>query len=323
MRVINAKGSNYEAGFSVGKNTSEEIKRFIKDFSLTKKDKQKVSVLLPFCKKTFPQFVDEIMGLSDGSGVAFEKLFALNLGLYKAVGCTTIAVKKKGKVLIGHNEDLSHDDMFLLRLTNRDGSRSLSICYYGFLPGFSATINSHGLFQSMNSLDSKEKNAVGLPVSIISRATMEAKTIEEAVSIITMNKRLGGGNFVFYQKDRIVNIETTANRHVVREQEALLAHTNHYLEADLKRFEGREDLYNSVSRLIQARTMLSAGKARNFRSFKKILSSHFDFPNSICRHLKHPGQTFTAGTVLMDTSKKQLKACRGYPCVSRFKTYKL
>ena len=306
IQIVEASGNNYSIGFKVGSVCSDRIKSVLKhnNFSFN-------ASILRLCKEVFPDIVSELEGMAVGAGVDFRALFSMNTGL--DVGCTTIAFDNAG-ILLGHNEDLSENDVFLFKITHESGLRSLSLCYYGFLPGFCVSMNSEGFCQTMNGMISKSDGKIGLPNSFLLRKTIECSNINSAVNIVTSNKTLRGFHVAFY-KDKIVSVESSPKRHIVNEHKVMI-HTNHYLF--LNDSEARNPIVNSVSRFSQAQTLINFFP-RSILGIKKILSSHFDKPNSICRH----GVNRTAATVLIDLSEKELYLCYGNPCKGKFKKFYL
>lgn len=305
MKLINASGKNYEIGYKIGLETSEEIKKVLK------KNKRKFNKkIFNYCKKIFPELIDELKGMAVGANVNFEELFALNTGI--DVGCTTIALKTKSRFIMGHNEDLSDNDVFLLRITHESGVKSLSLCYYAFLPGFCVSMNSEGFIQAMNGMVSiNDGKKVGIPNSFLLRKTIESRTIDSAIDIFKKVNSLRGFSVIFC-KEKLVLVESCPEKIFISEQNILI-HTNHYLF--LKEFENRSCLINSVSRFSQAQTLINF-VPKNFYGLKKILSSHYDVPNNICRHEK----TRTAATIIIN-SKKYMNVCYGNPCENKFNKF--
>jgi predicted choloylglycine hydrolase len=327
---FDCRGDNYRIGYTIGRKTKKGMDFFLaKNLELfNNKELDRLSQkFLKISKIEYPQYLEELQGMADGSGQKFMDLFKFNLTLLerqlKDENCSTLVFKKKDRILIGHNEDLSENDVFLTRIRLNDGTNILAVCYYGILPGFSAALNSHGFVETMNFLASKDTQ-VGVPLTFLCRANIESRSIGEAVKRTIDAKRSKGENFIFYKGNNFVNLETTATKHVVFPERRYFAHTNHYLSKELVSYENKKNLFNSISRLVQARTLMDVYPGKNFRSLKKILSSHHDPPRTICRHIKKGGDdNRTAAAILIDTSKKEMRISYGAPCSSKFHKFKL
>src|SRR3989339_429403 len=130
---------NYEFGFKLGK----ALGGLIKD----------AQGFLPKIKRKFPELIEEIKGMSQGAGVAFEELLVLNceeeLLDFFIPRCTSVAVHiGNGEILLGHNEDwlstYRQQGMILV-----DGQikqlKFLALSFMGQLVGTSCALNSYGL----------------------------------------------------------------------------------------------------------------------------------------------------------------------------------
>jgi isopenicillin-N N-acyltransferase-like protein len=333
MKVIEASGDNYRIGCIVGKKIADEIHHFLsldmhKDRMLGDKA---VSKILEHCRAVYPQFLEELNGMADGSGIDFLSLFKYNItGLGKvAENCTSVAVSSDDKILFGHNEDAMHGkyDCYLQKM-KIGKQRVMAVTYFGQLPGISVSVNSSGVFQSCNALLSSDVR-VGLPLSFILRASIESSSIEEAFSVVTQAGRSRGENYRLYKGGSYIDVETSATDfRLVDTSGSYAVHTNHYLHPELLRYERNDrDLASSKARYNTAMKMLgdAAKKPRTsltFKTIKDILSSHSK-PLPICRHHAPSDACDTLATILADTSKKELRVCYGNPCDGKFRVYGL
>lgn len=79
-------------------------------------------------------------------------------------GCTAIMVNQPGNEIIGHNEDtmpetLNHWYILSAHIISNEGGkwgiteeRFMSLCYAGYLPGYTMGYNHHGLIFTINTL---------------------------------------------------------------------------------------------------------------------------------------------------------------------------
>jgi isopenicillin-N N-acyltransferase-like protein len=102
---------------------------------------------IPFAQERYPQYVDEIMGIAEGSGIPFDDLCVLTT--FEAVTsdalhlgkCTSMAVNgdltTDGHMLIAHNEDWTPEDeqdVALVHASPDDEPPFLAMMYGGYLP---------------------------------------------------------------------------------------------------------------------------------------------------------------------------------------------
>jgi len=338
LRMITVSGDHYTAGYKIGQKTAPEIRRILElsgeqvkkqDPSLRKKYS---AMFLNLVKDAAPDILDELRGVADGAGANFDELFMFNLKeletlakqrLPESENCTTIIKPKEDRVLVGHNEDGDHNnDLFLLKAKIGDNPRFLALCYHGWLPGAAAAVNSAGLFQTINNIFSTDVR-VGLPLLFHARTALGAKGIEEAEEVITARKRARGENFIFYKGNTCRNIETSATRHKTRDVTVPYVHTNHYIEKDMLPMQLKipPEKASTLQRSARAQKLVREQDDIDLDTIKRILADHANEPRSICLHrFLH---LRTLGSVLFDTSKKELHISRGLPCKARYYTYAL
>lgn len=116
--VVKAKGSHYEVGRIIGKQLKSAITKllttnkqiFKKDFLIyLNRSKQ----FLIQAEKFFPQYVDELRGMSDGAQVQFTEVFLSNNRevanfdpmVLSPNHCTIVGIPNKKGYVLGHNED--------------------------------------------------------------------------------------------------------------------------------------------------------------------------------------------------------------------------
>lgn len=112
--VLHVKGTHYEVGYNIGKCFASQIKSFctlspalkvvVLSVYETKTGRDMYEEYLDVTREHFPEYVEEIRGMSDGSGVSFEHLFLLHIRnelitcegelLHGAGGCSDILVNQ-------------------------------------------------------------------------------------------------------------------------------------------------------------------------------------------------------------------------------------
>ena len=110
----------------------------------------------------------------------------------------------------------------------------------GIGPWLSVGWNDAGLSLTGNELTPNDER-VGVPRLLMVREQLTARSLDEAVAMALRPDRASSYNTVLAHRDgRLANVEGSAGDALVREVEAggTLAHTNHYVEPAMLRYEG-------------------------------------------------------------------------------------
>jgi len=176
---------------------------------------------IPSIKKWTPELLDEVKGISKGSGIDFNTLFAFqivdeiwtNARLIKMPHhCTSIAVnnflQNGGINFNAQTIDIPsfyHDYPVLLDIKDKNsGSSKLVMTFAGY-------IGINGLNENIsvteNSLTALKSALNGLPVAFVSRSILERKTFDDAVSFIKTIKHASGQNYIIASRTNIISLE--------------------------------------------------------------------------------------------------------------------
>jgi len=266
-------GNYYDLGFAIGQRFAENIQQaMIRQADLDAIIANIISIdsvyfyenLLAKAEELFPDFVDEIRGTSDGSGIEFETLMRLNMfgdiiALYyglvgktgmdipsSLLGCSTVSYNYNGNQYLSHNEDgmaALHDLMSVIKVSLQDKPDFINLYYPGLLCGVAPSMNDVGLAYSGNYIQSAAGVPNGVPHLFIFRALLEAESVDEAISIIenTLTCNALHVNIASGIENRVVSVEKAENTAVVHEVEGLYAHTNHFVQDAMLGFPTADD----------------------------------------------------------------------------------
>lgn len=331
--VVEVEGSNYEIGFQIGQKCRKQISRLIK----TSKEKylkhtgrpfnyfvKRGKRLLFYCDK-YPQYIDEIKGIANGAEADFYDYFALNFEdevVDNANKCTTIFLRTKNGIFLGHNEDWTRsflDELYVLKLRQKYKPDILALSYLGPPQFIAACLNSKGIAFTGNSLYTTHK--LGIPEAFVLRSMCDAKNINEAIKDLEAKPRSMGINSMIVSKNGIVDIENSISKSAIIEAKGdCFIHTNHPLKLKGKR--GR----NSVIRFNRATEMLKKNETRDMDLLKNILSDHKNYPDSICCHIGSEGEKIkwmTIASIIIDLKNMEMLISHGNPCKNKYKEYRL
>ncbi|XP_058808214.1 beta-alanyl-dopamine/carcinine hydrolase-like [Phymastichus coffea] len=212
--VIYTRGTHYEIGFDVGKTFAEMIREHVDHYwplnetymilYETQEGKGIYDETLACVEKQYSQYVREIRGTADGSGVPFHKLFLMHLDdiitiaaskdaqrSLEPVGCSAVVCNQPGQEILGHNEDALSETLSRWYLIdahinepNLPEEKFCSLSYAGFLPGYTMGYNQHGLVFSVNTLYASTLRTGKTPRYFLARALLGAETYTQLEAIL-------------------------------------------------------------------------------------------------------------------------------------------
>lgn len=266
---IYLSGSHYEMGLQYGVLLKDEIRQMTNSLSKVivyyseemKIPKDLVYIYFKFninkLSRNIPsKYKDEMKGISDGSGVDLNAIYAISLfdDMVHSMGCSSIlALSEDNTILHGRNEDL-YLGMELGRKQvivqyNPTGYNSyMSISFPGFI-GVSTGYNSKGLAYSHHSRYAHGTNYKGYPQHTISRMALEECSSLQEVTDFHNGKSVTIGDAHTWSdrnNSTACIIETAPNAanptKVIQMDKKNLWHINKYMDSDYAK--NNEDKYN-------------------------------------------------------------------------------
>lgn len=296
--------------------------------------------MLPASQKFYPEFIEQLHGYSEGSGIPFDTLWAMQFDDFGGgKGCTDIAVNgdwtKDDCVYAAHNNDVSPSAASLMtisRIKPKDEPGFIGICYAGLHP--ECGMNAAGISLTGNFLAPNDTR-LGIPKDMAVRRVLRETNIYDAIkSGMPEGRGNSYNNIISDPNGEIYSLEGSATEfEAIYAEEGWLVHTNHYLSPKMWRFEEAistrsSDLYSSTVRYHRARRLFKKelGKVE-IGTFKKVLSDHVGFPQSICRHgdpkMSDDDRSQTDYSVVFDVTNRAAWICVGNPCVGDYKKYEI
>ena len=312
LKHITFEGSHKELGLEIGKRFSKEINESLSNYDAliekflpkynTKKGKNLYKQHLKFNNDRFPGFIDELKGMSEGSGRSFQEIFMCNIR--SEFSCSNSILLDENYALIGHNEDGSivFKNSFLVTAKIDGGARWTAYTYPGFLCGNAFAFNEYGLAFAVNNVSPKTKR-IGAGRHFIARSLLESKSIDEAVKKCLIDGRASGFACAIgsTKERRIVVVELGPDSHHLREVDGPYFHANHYLDMNLKQ---------RISKSSEKRVL--AAKKHNVRDKRSLLESLSD-TSDVEYPIYQTGKISTLCTALFDLDKKELAIYHSNP----------
>ena len=293
LKVIELEGTPYNRGLIHGHTLKKEIKQVITQWTKASEMMHNMKIndirndflqktdYLDAIKKWTPELIDEIKGISDGSGIDFDTIFLFQISEeLESYGrdvfmqrCTSINVNKtdSNPTYVAQNMDpppFLHGFPTLLHIKDHDSDLE---SYIFTFPGFIGLngLNNKSIAITGNGLPNLHNQIEGLPVSFIVRGILEKTSFNDAIEFLHTIKHAKAQNYIVGGQDEARCFECSSKEihpFIPAQNANLTYHTNHYL------VDSYESKY--CSRL---KTLKDEIKRRNykigFKDIKMILSS--------------------------------------------------
>lgn len=323
----------------------EYLKKFLEDTNFK-----------PAIQKWTPGLLEETAGISEGSGIDFDTIYALqlmdeewwygrNLLLEKKVkskNCSGLGVfgQKGHPAMQAQNMDLPRfTDGFqtILHIKHHDSSlESFAFTFAGLI--VTNGMNNRPIGVCVNTLSQLNYSPNGLPVAYAIRGLLEKNTLKEAVSFIKKIKHASGQNYIIGGREEVFDFECSAHsaiRFIPYEGANRIYHTNHpfvnedqqLLKARLKKLsppKKPQGPSNSEARFQALEKRLKdPAKTVTLDTIKETLSSHDNPQHPVCRHKRPEGGAMTFGCGIMVLSDSpEFQVAPGPPCKTEFQTFR-
>ena len=237
LKIMAVSGTLYEKGVQLGKAFRTSIQADMESIhELWKEEdiRDRFLIVKRKLEEKYADLLEEVYGRADGACVDRDDyLLFLCPEIYTYHdSCTDIIVKNHNHEIVGgHNEDGDYnlDNTALVKYQTD----------YGYLCDFFTTKtlaggnfcwNSHGMIFTGNSIYVKHMNHIGIPCWFILRRVVDARSIEEVLSLFDNQDAASGFNFNVIDTNvhRAISIELRLDIRSVIEVNDKFAHSNHF-----------------------------------------------------------------------------------------------
>lgn len=343
LRTVTAKGTHREIGVVIGRECKDiarridrRMKAYVRDayrrpFS---EEVARARKVLPATRRFAPGFIEELEGYAEGAGLDFDTVFASVCDPeWELKGCTDIAVNeqwtKEDCVFAAHNEDVEpHNitDVVLTRVKPDDEPGYIGMNYGGIMP--TVGMNAAGISMTGNAVEPNDLRP-GIPKMVVVREILRAEGLHEAMRLsMPPGRGHSFNNIVCDSNGEIYSMEGSATTFdALYAEEGYLVHTNHYLSPRMWGFES--DLhtrFSSIMRYNRAKKLFRRELGEvTLDTFKRVLSDHVGYPESICRHadpgLEESERTRTIFSSVFDLTNRAVWVCHGNPCEGAYEKH--
>ena len=237
LPILHLNGTPYENGFQHGKIMKNRIFELVGLWKKDIEEKYQISAdkfittfldstdYIPSIKKWTPDLLEEIKGISAGSGIDFNTILAFQLIdeiwtnarlINIPHHCTSVGInnyKKDGSPnYIAQNIDITsfyHGFEILLDIKDKNtDSRRLVTTFAGYI-GANGLNKYIGITE--NTLSDLKSSLNGLPVCCIARGVLEKTSFEEAVNFIKTIKHASGQNYIVGSNQDLISLECASD----------------------------------------------------------------------------------------------------------------
>ncbi|HCU36608.1 MAG TPA: hypothetical protein DGT21_14505 [Armatimonadetes bacterium] len=293
---------------------------------------------LAFHERYCPDSYEEFLGISEGAGIAPERLLIGNgytdfvdvvtIGNADICECTHITAAGPATAdaltLVGQTWDMSFSaarHVVCIRRKPTGAPATVGITTAGCLSLIG--VNEAGIAIGNTNLQSTDARPGVIYLATINHA-LAATTFEDALERVIHSPRASGHFYYVGGPDgSMAGLETSATAHATLSPDAsgLLSHANHYVDSRMRAYEGGgAPGVNSVDRQGRARQLLdAAGGTLDVCAMHAVLSDHHG-ANPICRHTQDPAGAGTLAAAVMTPQKREISLCIGNACTGEFHT---
>ncbi|MEN2283483.1 C45 family peptidase [Algoriphagus sp. SE2] len=254
LRFLKLSGSSYERGFAHGellKNEIQEVIKLFKEDIKSSTGQEPDEFIKSFLAQTdyknsvekwTPELMDELKGISEGSGVDFETIFMHQLGDeywfnskdILAHSCSSFGVNKTNSEpsITAQNMDIPefyHGFQTVIESSVPGSDKKLM---YLTIPGHLGItgMNNRSLSINCNTLMQLDYAKTGLPVTFIVRGVLSKETQEEALAFLEEINHASGQNYIIGGPEKVFSLECSSTKVVEFrpfENSLFTYHTNH------------------------------------------------------------------------------------------------
>jgi hypothetical protein len=275
LSLIEIQGTPQEAGRALGHFGSKPVHEHLLRTTawarvMEWRGSETATTMATLVRERFPSTWSELQGLAEGLLLPIDDVFLWNcrgdLFAMAPDGCTTVQLPGRTQRRIVHNED--GDPGFaghcaLAACAIAGSPRFASFVYPGSLPGHTFAATDRGLAMAVNNL--RELHAgPGVPRMVLTRAVIDAPTLEAAVSLLREQPRGGGFHLTLAHRDsdELLSVEFSSRACSVQTVTTPSLHANHAIHpamCDLRqRITG-----SSGHRQVRGDAMLEHARARS------------------------------------------------------------
>lgn len=316
LLIANIEGKGYELGIEFSKlftNTINNDFEYFRDLLKDEDIRRKLEIVKRKLENKYPEYLEETYGRADGLKInRDEYLLNICFEIYASrEACTDVIIKVDDTHIIsGHNEDLAENlnEVALVKYNCNNGY-FYELSSYNCPQGTTFGWNDKGIVYSVNSIELKENNEIGIPVWFILRDIVQCGSIEEIIKRIDVTDCASAFslNIIDSNKHKAYSIEKVLDKLDVIEVDEKYVHTNHIIHPNIDESKCLKDS-STLTRLKVGSKLLDNLdiKNANIEDIRNVLQFNKD-SNEFIRRKVHEDQWPTVATFVFDSKLKEIQ----------------
>ncbi|KAB8224584.1 acyl-coenzyme A:6-aminopenicillanic acid acyl-transferase-domain-containing protein [Aspergillus novoparasiticus] len=332
MKTIQCHGTPYEIGKAHGVEAQEPIHRSISFYQkmFVHTCKLEWNAVREIAKdwqseieQKWPRYYHEIQGISDGAGLPFVDVLALNIrteiafGMFND-GCTSLYWKTQSNSFLAQNWDWMEEqkqNLIILEITRDDGPRIKMITEAGIIGKIG--LNELGVGVCLNAIKVPGSDSSRLPVHLALRSVLDSPSVDDAVRRLEDAGIAASAHILIADKDKAIGVESTSETIRLGDVNAQnrIFHANHLLLPHDGPVEAGWLVDSPFRQQRIEKLALELDRQPDSTDITCILDDHDGFPHSICRYEEGPfGMDATLFTIVMELRDRTARVSLGRPC---------
>ena len=274
----------------------------------------------PSLQSNWPELVQEMKGIADGSGVDYDSILALNVrteiayGMYSD-GCTAFAWKTNDSTFLAQNWDWSAEqkENIIRADIAQPGKPKISMMTEGGIVG-KIGLNSAGVGVTLNAIRALGVSYDKLPVHLALRTVLNSNSRVEAEDALRNPGVAAAAHIQIADKETgAVGFECTADDIVElpMDSSGVCTHSNHLIKQH--KVQDKLFLTDSPLRLERIGELIKATDKPTLDSLAGLLKDEQNFPTAINRSQTEKSSIETLFSIVMDLTRGEALVKMGRP----------
>lgn len=270
-------------------------------------------------RKYFPEACDEVQGIADGLKLSYQRFAAWLMCISVCLeipGCSMVACKQKGRIILGRNNDLPP-------IFRKISGSALYVPSkgYSFIANSSAFVcaedgmNEKGLAVGMTYVWAKKLKPGFSSMFFVRYILEKCASVEEGIEAVKKIPIGGAYHLLLADQNGMVHIECSPQKIRINRGDFAVA-TNHFVSDEMKKYEENKSLYFSGERYKTGYDALNKGFADLTVGYiEDILSGKHGF---MCQYGRNSNFD-TVWSSVFDVTGMRIYRAEGNPSKTRYK----
>ena len=282
-------------------------------------------------KDNYPELVEELRGMADGSGIGYEEMLLINAWWDKPWWCSNVALTETSLgPILGSSLDIGYPpDVTMMHYKPKQGYSFVTVGQVDLI-GSARAMNEKGLCVGGSSVKATDTGK-GFPRYTLLRVAIQyCATVDEVLELFKRFREglYNPGNYIFLDRngDAVVIEQTNTGFTVRRPEKGGIACTNHYESPEAQKYQytgydwlwvirNSEERYRNFMDFIK-----TADRSKPIESMMMVIRSHG--PGGICQHGGEHQLCATVGFIMLPGQREfHVSQPPGFYCKSKFIKY--